>query len=246
MASNLNILALDSSGSDLSAALMRVQGEEPGEIFSVIRSGAQSHDEGMTSALEEIFSRAGARPQSISAIVVGSGPGSFTGLRIGLAFGKGLSFSLKIPLILVPSAFGAAAALGALGGYERALVIAKAGKDQYFLSSIEFSSFPHAASAACTLPGAEITSRARQVSKAALVCLDPAIRSELSELSFINAPLHLAEGLLGVLSLRAKALSWELLLKEGAYSLERCAAAEPDYVRSVAAKTIAERAAGHI
>lgn len=247
MASKVRILALDSSGADLSTALASADAGVLGDVLAVTRSGAQSHDEGMASALDEIFLRAATQPQSVSAVVVGSGPGSFTGLRISLAFAKGLSFSLKIPLILVPSALGAAASLWAqLGpGFERVLVVAKAGKDQYFLSEIDAQGFPHAACAPMALSGAETVSRAQSAKNAACVCLDPMVRSELSGLTFSNiAPLNLAEGLLKVCALRVQASGLDALLKEFAYSVESCAAAEPNYLRSVAAKTIAERAAG--
>jgi tRNA threonylcarbamoyladenosine biosynthesis protein TsaB len=40
-------------------------------------------------------------PQSLSLISVGSGPGSFTGLRIGMAYAKGICFGLDIPLVTV-------------------------------------------------------------------------------------------------------------------------------------------------
>jgi tRNA threonylcarbamoyladenosine biosynthesis protein TsaB len=40
-------------------------------------------------------------PQSLSLVSVGSGPGSFTGLRIGMAYAKGVCFGLNIPLISV-------------------------------------------------------------------------------------------------------------------------------------------------
>jgi tRNA threonylcarbamoyladenosine biosynthesis protein TsaB len=48
--------------------------------------------------LEQMLTRAGAGVADLGAIVVGLGPGSFTGLRIGLATAKGISYAASIPL----------------------------------------------------------------------------------------------------------------------------------------------------
>lgn len=50
--------------------------------------------------------------RSLEGILVADGPGSFTGLRIGIAFAKGVARALNIPLLVAPSMMGAAAHAG--------------------------------------------------------------------------------------------------------------------------------------
>jgi tRNA threonylcarbamoyladenosine biosynthesis protein TsaB len=50
-------------------------------------------------AVSDSLSRVGAEPTDLSAVGVAMGPGSFTGLRIGLAFSKGLALSCRIPIL---------------------------------------------------------------------------------------------------------------------------------------------------
>jgi tRNA threonylcarbamoyladenosine biosynthesis protein TsaB len=52
-------------------------------------------------AISEIFIETGLKPQQLDAIAVSSGPGSYTGLRVGMAAAKGLCYALKKPLIFV-------------------------------------------------------------------------------------------------------------------------------------------------
>lgn len=60
-----------------------------------------SHAEKLHVFIEEIINNAGISIKELNAIAVSSGPGSYTGLRIGVSAAKGLSFSLNIPLISV-------------------------------------------------------------------------------------------------------------------------------------------------
>ncbi len=91
---------------------------------------AHRHGEELLSRLDALLAHAGAEPTDLAAVVVGTGPGSFTGLRIGLATAKTLSYALGAPLIGVPTAH--ALALSASGNAEQVIVTLPAGaRDRY-------------------------------------------------------------------------------------------------------------------
>lgn len=60
-----------------------------------------SHAEKLHVFIEEIIQEAGISVQDLVAVAVSQGPGSYTGLRIGVSAAKGLCFALNIPLIAV-------------------------------------------------------------------------------------------------------------------------------------------------
>ncbi|MEX0737393.1 MAG: tRNA (adenosine(37)-N6)-threonylcarbamoyltransferase complex dimerization subunit type 1 TsaB, partial [Bacteroidota bacterium] len=61
------------------------------------------HSEKLLTLVQEVLAEAGVSLHQIDAVAVSLGPGSFTGLRIGLSTAKGLSYSLDRPLIAVPT-----------------------------------------------------------------------------------------------------------------------------------------------
>ena len=62
-----------------------------------------AHTVELTPAVLEICQRGGIVPRSLTHIAVTQGPGSFSGLRIGVGFAKGLSLALSVPLIPIPT-----------------------------------------------------------------------------------------------------------------------------------------------
>ncbi len=64
-------------------------------------NGDYSHAENLTVFIEDVFKQANLKLQDVDAIAVSQGPGSYTGLRIGVSTAKGLCYSLDKPLIAV-------------------------------------------------------------------------------------------------------------------------------------------------
>lgn len=62
-----------------------------------------AHGEKLTLFIEEVMKEAGLSFPELSAVSVASGPGSYTGLRIGVSTAKGLCYALNIPLLAIDS-----------------------------------------------------------------------------------------------------------------------------------------------
>ena len=75
-----------------------------GEIVSMLESDeGRDHARKVGVFVDEILRSTGISPEDIDAVAVGKGPGSYTGLRIGVSFAKGLCYGLQKPLIAVGS-----------------------------------------------------------------------------------------------------------------------------------------------
>ncbi|MBQ7016151.1 MAG: tRNA (adenosine(37)-N6)-threonylcarbamoyltransferase complex dimerization subunit type 1 TsaB [Firmicutes bacterium] len=91
------ILGIESAAKVAGAALY-----ENGRIIAEqMVNGALTHSETLMPMIEAVFQAAGRRPEDLDYIALTSGPGSFTGLRIGAATAKGMALGLRIPLIPV-------------------------------------------------------------------------------------------------------------------------------------------------
>lgn len=66
-----------------------------------IQEAGFSHGENLTLLIEEILKSEGITANQLSAVSIASGPGSYTGLRIGVSTAKGFCYALSIPLIAV-------------------------------------------------------------------------------------------------------------------------------------------------
>lgn len=95
----MKILALDTSGPVASVALA-----EDGKLVGGFRLQYKTtHSQNLMPMMEELRTLSHLDPDTIDAVALASGPGSFTGLRIGSATAKGLCLALQKPLIPVPT-----------------------------------------------------------------------------------------------------------------------------------------------
>lgn len=93
------LLGLDTATLTLSAALVEREGGVDRLVERVVVPPPKHHSTVLPGVLEEMLERAGRSIRDVAAVVVGLGPGSFTGLRIGLATAKGLCYAAKVPLV---------------------------------------------------------------------------------------------------------------------------------------------------
>ncbi len=92
------ILNIETATKNCSVALAK---EGKTILCKEIAEEGYSHAERLHVFIEEIIKEAGISLNDLSAIAVSQGPGSYTGLRIGVSAAKGLCFALGIPLIAV-------------------------------------------------------------------------------------------------------------------------------------------------
>ena len=89
------LLAIDTSTQVMGIALY----DDSMVVGEMQWTSANHHTVELTTAVELLMKRCGVKPADLSLLVVALGPGTFTGLRIGLAFAKGLAFSLHLPML---------------------------------------------------------------------------------------------------------------------------------------------------
>ena len=95
----MKILAIESSGVVASVAVL----ENDRILAEYTIDYKKTHSQTLLPMINEIKEMLGLELDSIDAIAVSKGPGSFTGLRIGSATAKGLAMALNKPIIEVPS-----------------------------------------------------------------------------------------------------------------------------------------------
>ncbi len=90
-----NLLAIDTSSHRLVLALAY----EGDRLVKSDNSVERSHGILLMKMIDELFQSSGTTPDALDALVICLGPGSFTGLRIGLAAVKGMATALEIPVV---------------------------------------------------------------------------------------------------------------------------------------------------
>jgi len=103
----VRVLAVETSS--LAGGVALFDGERlRGEYLLDVRA---THSERLMPAIDRLLTDTGWAPRDLEGLAVAVGPGSFTGLRIGLSAVKGLALALAIPIAAVPTLDAMAAAL---------------------------------------------------------------------------------------------------------------------------------------
>lgn len=221
-------LALDTSTS-LGAVALAAGEELLAESLLSVRA---TRSETVMPEVDRLLRLAGRRREELSAVVVGSGPGSFTGVRIAASLAKGLCFARGIPLFAYPSLLAVAAATG-LEGAVCALFDARRG--EVYAAAYRRFAPPEAELGPAALPADELLERLDPsgwtfAGEGALLHRD-AIRARGGRV----LPPHLAPP-------RAAALLWLASVCPEAGRVEDPAGWEPAYARRSGAARALERA----
>jgi tRNA threonylcarbamoyladenosine biosynthesis protein TsaB len=100
MAESKLLLGVDTCGPSGSVALGRLAAGEV-EILGQIELEGRSYSATLVAAVSDLLERTGVELRDLGAIVVVNGPGSFTGVRVGLSAVKGLAEAARIPVVAV-------------------------------------------------------------------------------------------------------------------------------------------------
>lgn len=87
------LLAIDTSTENCSAAV-----QFNGQLFTRVMESPREHSQRLLPFVQELLKEAGASLKQLDGLVVGCGPGSFTGVRIGVSVAQGLAFSQQLPV----------------------------------------------------------------------------------------------------------------------------------------------------
>lgn len=154
----MRILGLDSSGLVASAAIV----EDDILLAEYTTNYKKTHSQTLLPMLDEIRNMIELDMESIDAIAIAAGPGSFTGLRIGAATAKGLGLALDKPLVEVPTLEGLAYNL--CGTTQLVCPLMDARRNQVYTGIYEFVKEAngyklHVVEAQCAVDIAEILNR---------------------------------------------------------------------------------------
>lgn len=105
-----------------------------------LRTSEHRHGTLLLEQIQAVLDEAGVSPRQIAAVGVGTGPGSFTGLRVGMATAKTLAYALGVPIVGIASTDAIARAVATGTGAELqslAIVLPAGARDYYYAAQGE-------------------------------------------------------------------------------------------------------------
>jgi N6-L-threonylcarbamoyladenine synthase len=134
------VLALDTAGVDCAAAVYDSGSDSVmGEVTETIGRG---HAEHLMHVVDAALAKAGAALSMIERVVVTVGPGSFTGIRIGVAAARGFALSLNVPAVGVTTLEVMAATAIAQNPGKSVLAAIDAKREEIYLQSFDVDGNP--------------------------------------------------------------------------------------------------------
>lgn len=128
----MNVLAFETSTAVASVALSG----SPAGIQEIVIGAAQKQNEALLPAIDSLLDAAGVTRGSLDAVVIGGGPGSFTGLRVAAATAKGFCHALSIPFYAYSGLLAAAAGYASAG---RVCALFDARRDEVYSATYDFA-----------------------------------------------------------------------------------------------------------
>jgi len=127
----MRLLCLETSTGTARVGVMEGGAAGP-SLLAAAEATADRHSANVLRLVDEVLRRAALRPAELGGVACGGGPGSFTGLRVGLSVAKGLALAGDLPLILVPSLQTLAEDIAAAYPAARAVPCIDAGKGEVY------------------------------------------------------------------------------------------------------------------
>ena len=141
----MTFLSIETSGSVCGAAIGRITGNGYALLSAIEVLIPNVHDGALARIANQAMAEAGVGIADIDVVAVSSGPGSFTGLRIGASFAKGLCFSGSPKLLAVPTMQALAAAsteVAALAGRASIVTVIPSHRDLVYVQHFDAQALP--------------------------------------------------------------------------------------------------------
>ena len=230
----MSILAIDTASS-VSSVAVASEGKLQAEV--TVEAG-RTHSETLLSHIEGALSFAGVERSALTGVAVSIGPGSFTGLRIGLATAKAIAYGLGIPLVGVSTLAALALAVPVSDVHTLALMDAQKGNAYAGLYEWRDGSL-HEVRPVRVAPLAEAIAEAADRGKPVLLTGELAVkkRARLGNLPDNVTLAHL-------LTARASHVAWLGIARLAAGERDDPMTLEPFYIRRSEAEVLWEKRHG--